>query len=154
MVMASTETRSSGSLRPRNLSVPSDRPSMLPLLSSPLRMFSPLPALDTVSPRPDRSGGSLWRWDRVSPTTFSPCGREGPSPDALGVFRRELGGLCEATPSIQRLLRKARTVYTGRLHQPQGRSLTQHRNTADASFRTAPSGKPPLLRNRHSAMSN
>jgi hypothetical protein len=34
------------------------------------------------------------------------------------------------------------------------RSLTQPRNTAYASFRTAPSGKTPLLRKRHSAMSN
>jgi hypothetical protein len=60
----------------------------------------------------------------------------------------------EATPSIQRLLCKARTVYTGRLHQHQGRSRTQHRNTAYASLRMAPSGKTPLWRNRHSAMSN
>jgi hypothetical protein len=44
--------------------------------------------------------------------------------------------------------------FTGRLHQHHGRRLTQHRNTAYASFRTAPSGKTPLLRNRHSAMSN
>jgi hypothetical protein len=34
------------------------------------------------------------------------------------------------------------------------RSLTQPRNTAYTSFRTAPSGKTPLLRKRHSAMSN
>jgi hypothetical protein len=44
--------------------------------------------------------------------------------------------------------------FTGRLHQHQGRSLTQHRNIAYASLRTAPSGKTPVLRNRHSAMSH
>ena len=43
---------------------------------------------------------------------------------------------------------------TGRLHQRQGRRLTQHRTTADASFRTAPAGKTPLLRHRHSARSH
>jgi hypothetical protein len=43
---------------------------------------------------------------------------------------------------------------TGRLHQRHGRRLTQHRTTADASFRTAPAGKTPLLRHRHSAMSH
>src|SRR5919108_5898217 len=39
-----------------------------------------------------------------SPTTFSPCGLSCPSPDSPSVFRRELAGLSEATPSIQRLL--------------------------------------------------
>jgi hypothetical protein len=133
MAMARAKRRRMVSWRPSNISVPSYRPSMLPLLSSPLRIFSPLPALDTVSHRPDRSGGFLWRWDLVSPTTFYPCGLERPSPDFLCVFRRELESLGEATPSIQRRLSKARTVYTGRLHQHQGRSLTQHRNTAYAA---------------------
>lgn len=89
-----------------------------------------------------------------SPTTFYPCGLSRPSPEALYVFRRALEGLGEATPAIQRLFRKARTVSTGRLHQPQGRSLTEPYNTAYASCRTAPSGTPPRLRNRPSAMSN
>ncbi len=109
--MASAEKQQERPLRSRNISVPSDRPSMLPLLSSPLRIFSPLPSLSAVSHRPDRSGGFLWRWDLASPTTFYPCGLERPSPDALCVFRRELESLGEATPSIHRLFRKARTVY-------------------------------------------
>ena len=51
-------------LRPRNDAVPSYRPSMLPLLSSPPDVrCSPLPSLRAVSHRPDRSGGFLWRWD-------------------------------------------------------------------------------------------
>ena len=60
---ASAEKSLEGTLRPRNNAVPSYRPSMLPLLSSPRRIFSPLHSLDTVSHRPDRSGGFPWRWD-------------------------------------------------------------------------------------------
>ena len=43
---------------------------------------------------------------------------------------------------------------TGRLHQYQGRGVTQHRNTAYASLSTAPSGTTPVSRKRQSAMSN
>ena len=43
---------------------------------------------------------------------------------------------------------------TDRLHQHQGRSLTQPPTTDEASLSTAPSGKTPVLRKRHSAMSN
>ena len=43
---------------------------------------------------------------------------------------------------------------TGHLHQHQGQSLMQHHNTAYASLSAAPSGKSPVSRNRHSAMSN
>src|SRR5713226_3786541 len=43
---------------------------------------------------------------------------------------------------------------TGRLHQHQDRGGTQHRNTAYASLRTAPSGNTPVSKKRHSAMSN
>jgi hypothetical protein len=72
--------------------------------------FSPsMPCfLGAGSPGPDHSGGFLWRWDLASPTTFSPCGCTHPSPDALGVFRRQPEGLEEATPSLRRLLCKAR----------------------------------------------
>ena len=45
-------------------------------------------------------------------------------------------------------------ISTGRLHQHEGRSLMQHRNPAYASLRAAPSGKTPVSRNRHSAISN
>ena len=43
---------------------------------------------------------------------------------------------------------------TGRLHQDQGREVTQHLNTAYASLSSAPSGKTPVSRKRHRAMSN
>ena len=60
---ALAENQEGALLRPSNNAVPSDRPSMWPLLSSPLRILSPLPSLDTVSHGPDRSGGFRWRWD-------------------------------------------------------------------------------------------
>jgi hypothetical protein len=56
----------------------------------------------------DGSGGSLGRWGQSPPTTFSPCGRKRPSPDALCVVRREREGLWEATPSLRRLFGQAR----------------------------------------------
>jgi hypothetical protein len=42
----------------------------------------------------------------------------------------------------------------GRLHQHQGREGTQPRKTAYASLSSAPSGKTPVSRKRHRAMSN
>src|SRR6266849_6971979 len=47
-----------------------------------------------------------------SPTTFYPCGLEGPAPDALCVFRRELEVLSEAPPSIRRRAAQAR-IFRG-----------------------------------------
>jgi hypothetical protein len=99
-----------------------------------LRKFSDLHALGAVSHDPDWSGGFLWRWDLLSPTTFYPCGLNHPSPDSLCVLRRELEGLWEATPSIRRLLHGPGSL-PGRLHQDQGREVTQYRNTAYASIR-------------------
>jgi hypothetical protein len=77
--------------------------ALLRILFSPSAIF-----LGVVSPGPDHAGGFLWRWDLASPTTFSPCGFKHPSPDALCVFRRQPEGLSEATPSLRRLLGKAR----------------------------------------------
>src|SRR5262245_2689527 len=62
------------------------------------------------SHRPHRSGGFLWRWDPSSPTTFSPCRRTHPLPDARCVFRRETEVLSKATPSLGRLLCQARQL--------------------------------------------
>ena len=47
-----------------------------------------------------------------SPTTFYPCGLEGPAPDSLCVFRRELEVLSEAPPSIRRRAAQAR-IFRG-----------------------------------------
>jgi len=43
---------------------------------------------------------------------------------------------------------------TGRPHQHQGQSLTQHRQTAHAALSSAPCGITPVSRKRQSAMSN
>jgi hypothetical protein len=131
-------------------------PPMLPLLSSPLAYFF-LPCIPfffwRLSHGLNWSGGFLWRWDLSSPTTCSPCGLTRPSPDALCVFRRAPEGLGEAPPSIRRLLCMA-WKFTGPPPPVPRRGATQHRNTAYASLSTAPSGTTPVLRNRHSAMSN
>jgi hypothetical protein len=117
-------------------------------------VFFPLPSLSAGSPRPDRSGGFLWRWDLVSPTTFYPCGPSGPSARFSLRLSTRAGRSVRGDPISSPASWKARTVYTGRLHQHQGRRLTPPRNLADASCRTAPSGKTPLLRKRHRAMSH
>ena len=129
-------------------------PSMLPLLSSPLAYFFPcihLWALCHMAPiglaascgvgtsrlqRPSLRAGAHTRHPMLS-ASFDESGRP------VG------GDPISPTASLQ-----GPESSTGRLHQHQGRSLTQHRNTAYASLRTAPSGKTPVLRKRHSAMSN
>src|SRR5215510_2669406 len=129
-------------------------PSLLPAVVKPPRViFLPLHSLGAVSSRPDQSGSFLWRWNPSCPTTFSPGGYKHPSPDSLGVCRREPEGLSEATPSLRRLLSRPGNG-TGRLHQPQDRGGPQHRDTAYTSLRAAPSGNTPVSQKRPSAMSN
>ena len=128
-------------------------PSMLPLLSSPLGYFSPLPFLGAVFHGLDRSGGFLWRWDLASPTTFSPCGFNTRHPMLSASFD-ESWKACGRRPHLYDGLLGRPGNATGRLHQHQGRSLMQHRKTAYASLSAAPSGKTPVSRKRHSAMSN
>src|SRR6266852_8736324 len=45
-------------------------------------------------------------------------------------------------------------IFTGRLHQHQSLSVTPHRPSVYPSLSTAPAGKTPVSRKRHSAMSN
>src|SRR5215475_5147688 len=45
-------------------------------------------------------------------------------------------------------------IFTGRLHQHQSLSVTPHRQSVYSSLSTAPAGKTPVSRKRHSAMSN
>jgi hypothetical protein len=61
---------------------------------------------------------------------------------------------CRRRPHLYDGLRGRPGISTGRLHQHQGRSLMQHRTIAYASLSAAPSGKTPVSRKRHSAMSN
>ena len=92
-------------------------------------IFSPYHSLGAVAYRPDRSGGFLWRWDPSSPTTFYPCGPKHPSPDSLCVLRREPEVRSKATPSIRRLLCKARKFHGSPSPAPRLRrdSVPQHR---------------------------
>jgi len=104
-----------------------------------------------LSPSLDQAGGFPWRWDRSSPTTFYPCGRERPSPDSLCVCRREWEGLWEATPSIRRLAEQARK-FNGPPPPASRPRCDAASPTRYASLRTAPSGNTPVSRNRQSAM--
>jgi hypothetical protein len=110
-----------------------------------LSLFSPYHSLGAVSHRPDRSGGFLWCWDPSSPTTFYPCRRKHPSPDSLYVFRREPEVLSKATPSIRRLLCKARKFNGPPSPAPGPRrdSVPQHRLGLfeDGSLRDYPTFK-------------
>ena len=45
-------------------------------------------------------------------------------------------------------------IFPGRLHQHQGRGVTVHQKNAYAALSIAPSGKTPVSRKRHKAMSN
>jgi hypothetical protein len=152
MAMARAKRRRMVSWRPRNISVPSYRRSMLPLLSSPLASVC-LPCLlwalchraatglaascgvgTSRRQRPSRRAGS----NAPHPMLSASCdGRW----QAWGRRPPLCTGFC-ARPGRS----------TGRLHQPHGRRLTPHRPTAYASCRTAPSGTTPLVRQRHSAM--
>ena len=91
-----------------NAKRPFEFPSMLPLCQAPLNIFSFLQSLGAVSHRPDGCGGFCG----VGTSRLQrPCIRAGshhPSPDALCVLRRELEGLWEAPPSLQRLVGKTR----------------------------------------------
>src|SRR5438045_9419804 len=82
------------------------------LLGKPSYVGSSLHAWHAVSLRPERSWWLPVALEPSSPTTFYPCGLEGPAPDSLCVFRRELEVLSEAPPSIRRRAAQAR-VFRG-----------------------------------------
>ena len=99
------------------------------------------------------AGGFLGCEDLLSPTTFYPCGLSRPSPDSLCVFRRERKTLRRRPHLYDGLLGRP-GIFTGRLHQHQSLSVTPHRQSVYPSLSTAPAGKTPVSRKRHSAMSN
>ena len=129
-------------------------PSMLPLLSSPLAYFFSPPFFGRCGTWPRL----VWRL----PVALGPHRLQRPSLRAglhtrhpmLSASFDESWKACRRRPHLSDGFFARPGSLTGRLHQHQGRSLTQHRNTAYASLRTAPSGKTPVLRKRHSAMSN
>jgi hypothetical protein len=127
---------------------------MLPLLSSPLAyafLSCILKALCHIAPmglaascgvrtarlqRPSIRAGSTTR----HPILHASCD--------------ESGKACRRRPHLSDGFLARPGSSTGRLHQPQVRGLTQHRNTAYASLSSAPSGRSPVSRKRHRAMSN
>ena len=126
-------------------------PSMLPLLSSPLAYFSSLPSRGAVSPRPERSRGFLRGWHLAQrPANRAGVHPQHPSLDASCDHSRQACG--RRSHRYDGLLRRP-GMPTGHLHQHVGAGVTPHRPTASASLRTAPAGKTPVSRKRHSAMS-
>ena len=123
------------------------------VVKPPCVCFSSLHAFGAVSHGPDRSGSFLWRWDLLSPTTFYPCGFNTRHPILPASFD-ESWKACGRRPHLSDGFLCRPGNSTGRLHQHHGRSLTRHRHTAYASLSSAPSGKTPVSRKRHSAMSN
>ena len=126
-------------------------PSMWPLLASPLAYVSSRPSLGAVSPRPEWARGFLRGW----PLAQRPANRAGvntrpPSLDASCDNRRQACG--RRSHRDDGVLRRP-GMPTGHLHHHVGAGVTQHRQTASASLRTAPAGKTPVARKRHSAMS-
>ena len=108
---------------------------------------------DAASPHPEWSGGFLWRWDHRL---------QRPSIRASSSARHPM--LFASCDAIRKAQRRRPHLYdgffaapgnsTGRLHQYHGLGMTQHRHTAYAFCSSAPSGTTPVLRKRHSAMSN
>ncbi len=103
--------------------------------------------------RPDGSGGFLSRGDhrRQRPSIRASSSARHPM---LSASFDDCWKAQRRRPHLYDGLRGRPGNSTGRLHQHQGRSLIPHRNIAYASLSTAPAGKTPVSRNRHSAMSN
>ena len=118
-----------------------------------LRMGSSLHSWHAVSLRPERSGGFLWRW---TSRLQRPSIRAGPNtrhPRLYASFDESWKD-CRRRPHLYDGLLGRPGNSTGRLHQHLDRGVTPHRQSAYPSLSTAPSGKTPVSRKRHSAMSN
>ena len=96
----------------------------LPLLASPLASGFVLACLARWVTAPSEGWQLPVALGPSSPTTFSPCGRSRPSPDALCVFRREREVLSEATPSKRRRALQARNVLGSPPPSPRPRGRT------------------------------
>jgi hypothetical protein len=118
-----------------------------------LRIGSSLHSWHAVSPRPERSGGFLWRWDhrRQRPSIRAGSGARHPmlsaSFDACWKAQRRRPHLYDGL-----LCRPGNCA--GRLYQHQSLGVTLHCQSVYPSLSTAPAGKTPVSRKRHSAMSN
>ncbi len=115
------------------------------------RLGSSWHAWPAVSLHPERSGGFLWRWDH---RLQRPALRAGPNArhPMLSASFDASRQACRRRPHLYDGFLARPGHSTGRLHQHQERGGPQHRKTASASLRTAPSGNTPVSTKRHSAM--
>ena len=118
-----------------------------------LRMGSSLPSSPAVSLRPERSGGFLWRWDHRLQRPSIRAGLRARHPILYASFD-ESWKSCRRRPHLYDGLLRRPGIFPGRLHQHQGLGVTLHQKSAYAALSIAPSGKPPVSRKRHKAMSN
>jgi hypothetical protein len=110
-------------------------------------------SLSAVFSRPERFRGFLGCWHLVV---------QRPSPRAgvntfhlsLAASRDDSQHAGERRPHRYDDLRRRSGMPTDYLRQHYGTGLAQHRHIAAASLRTVPDSATPVLRTRHSAMSN
>jgi hypothetical protein len=106
-----------------------------------------------VAPRPDGSGGFLWRWDHRLQRPSIRAGSRARHPILFASFDDSRKAQRRQPHLYDGLLRRP-GICSGRLHQHPDRGVAPQRQSAYASFSTAPSGKTPVSRKRQSAMSN
>jgi hypothetical protein len=131
-------------------------PSMLPLLSSPLAYlllppFHSFEALCHQAPITLAASCGVGTLRLQRPSLRAGLHTRHPM---LSASFDESGQAYGRRPHLYDGLPSKPGNATGRLHQPQGRSLMQHHTTAYTSVRAAPAGMTPVSRQRQSAMSH
>jgi hypothetical protein len=131
-------------------------PSMLPLLSSPLAYFFLPPfhsfeALCHLAPITLAASCGVGTSRLQRPSIRAGTHTRHPMLSASFDDSRKA---CRRRPHLYDGFFARPGKITGRLHQHQGQSLTQHRQTAHAALSSAPCGITPVSRKRQSAMSN
>jgi len=131
-------------------------PSMLPLLSSPLAYFFLPPfhsfeALCHLAPITLAASCGVGTSRLQRPSIRAGTHTRHPMLSASFDDSRQA---CRRRPHLYDGFFARPGKITGRLHQHQGQSLTQHRQTAHAALSSAPCGITPVSRKRQSAMSN
>ena len=135
---------------------PCEFPSMLPLLSSPLAYFFLPPfhafeALCHLAPITLAASGGVGTSRLQRPSL-----RAGTHPrhPMLSASVDDSRKACRRRPHLYDGFLARPGTITGRLHPHHGPSRTQHRQTAHAALRSAPSGMTPVSSKRQSAMSH
>jgi hypothetical protein len=105
-----------------------------------------------VAPRPEGSGGFLWRGDHRLQRPALRAGSRARHPSLFASFDDSRKAQRRQPPLDDGVLRRP-GICSGRLHQHPDRGVAPQRHSAYASCSTAPAGKTPVSRKRHSAMS-